>query len=986
MSKLKEKLFQKSNLWHVGAIGLFLLISIVYFYPALQGYSVDQGDVTNWVGASQEIKDYRETGQEIGWTNAMFSGMPSTQISVIYEGREIMLMLRDAFTLWLPQPIAFLFLYFLSFYILALSLKLKPVVAIVGALGFGFSSSMMIIIEAGHNTKALAIGFAPLVIAGMLFAYRWKNWVLGVALASIFMCLELVSNHLQITYYLGFVLVGVGIIELIRHLKEEKGLIKFAKVTVGIIIGYVFALFVNIGNIQGTNEYGKYTTRGGTDLTIKADGTSNEEIATSGLDREYITAWSYGKGETFTFIVPNFKGGSTQTIGSSKANSEIIKDVDGQFKKGVQDSNQYFGDQPFTSGPVYLGVIVVFLALLSLFYSDDKLKWALLIVTILTVMLSWGKNLMGLTDLFLDYLPGYNKFRAVTIILAIAQICVPILGVMFLGKLIKSKDEIKENIKPLLYTFGGLMLLLMIFLGLPELFNSFLSVQETDILDGITDPAQANYVSELFDQLTKARISIFRGDVLRSIGFVIVTFGVIMAFLRNIFNQNVLMASLAVLILVDMGMVGKRYLGTEAKGKGFEQWTETWKQKYPYQAGNGDLEILNREVQENPELLIAIDDATNKVRATFDKEMKGANKNRVEDWVKFRTLNQLTNYRVLDLANPFNSSYASYFHKSIGGYHGAKLGRYQELVEFHLSGQNPSVLDMLNMKYQIASQRGPSGKIENSQFVAFNPTALGNAWFAKDIKAVGSADEEILALNAENAYELELGPVFPVLVNGEAITGTTAITASDKIAFINTVQQDSIVVLDTMLIEVPFQALTGDKLAYIPDPQQGTLTWAYDNMLDSSFMKIIVVGQGGRSGWDPRKETVVGADFKSKISKESYSGEGTITMTSYNPDELVYTSNSTDTQLAVFSEIYYPLGWKAYVDGAETEISRVNYTLRAVEVPAGEHEIKFSYNLESYESSGTMAWIGTIFLILLIGAGIYFQLKLDKTEPVEKAA
>lgn len=977
MSKLKEKLFQVSNLWHVGAVVAFLLIAMINFYPAMSGYSVDQPDVTKWVGASQEIKDYVENEGQPGWTNAMFSGMPSTQIMMTYEGRAISNELRAAFSLWLPTPISLLFVYFLSFYIMALSFKIKPYIAIIGALAFGFSSSHIIIIEAGHVTKAMAIGYAPLLIAGFNFAYRWKNWILGAGLAALFMSFELLANHLQITYYMAFVLVGLGIVELVKTVKSEtKTMADFGKRTGAILLAYGLALMINIGNITGTSEYGKYTTRGGTDLTISASGENNDDVVTSGLDREYITSWSYGKGETFTFLVPNFKGGETMKIMDNESNKDIVKAVPSQFRNDVKSQNQYFGDQPFTSGPVYLGAIVFLLAILGLVYSNDKARWALLAVTILTVMLSWGKNFMPLTDLFLDYMPGYNKFRAVTILLAVAQLCVPLLGVLFLHRLIKAKDEIKENMKPLLIVGASIGGLLLIFLAVPGMFNSFLSTAETEMLEGITNPQQADYVSSIFTELENARISIFRADVVRSLLFVILGFGIIVAFVRGILNKYAMAGVLAVLVMLDLGLVSKRYLGTESKGRGYEQWTETWKQKFPYQAGNGDLEIFNREVQNNPELLVAVDDAMNKTKAAFDKDTPAGQKNRVLDWAKFRTLNRLTNYRVFDLANPFNSSYASYFHKSVGGYHGAKLGRYQELIEFQLGNQNPSVMDMLNLKYQIASQYGQSGKVENSQFVGENATAMGNAWFSKNIKAVNSADEEIMALTAQKAFTLETGPVFPILVNGAVVNGQVNVTNADQVSFVNTVQTDSTVVLDTMLIEIPFQAITTDKLAYIPDPQQGTLTWAYDNMLDSSFMKIIIVGAGGREGWDPREETVVGADFISNLSKESYSGEGTISMTSYNPDELVYTSSSNDAQLAVFSEIYYPIGWKAYVDGAETPITRVNFTLRALELPAGEHEIKFVYSLPSYERSSAIAWSGSILMLLLIGAGIFAQTKM----------
>jgi hypothetical protein len=433
---LKENLLKKSNLWHLAAIGIFLMIAMVYFHPALSGFQVKQGDVKNWAGSAQEIIDYRESGEQVGWTNSMFSGMPSTQIMMAYEGRTIPDFFRTVLTLGLPTPISLLFVYFISFYILAIAFRAKPIVAIVASIAYGLSSYFIIIIEAGHITKAVAVGYAPLLIAGFIFAYRWKNWVLGVALSALFMTFQLSANHLQITYYLIFVLVALGGVELFRHVKMENGISRFIKISAGMIVAYGIGIMVNYGNIKGTAEYTDATTRGGTELTIKADGSENTDIKTSGLDRDYITAWSYGKAETFTFIVPNYKGGETGRIGDNESNANALKQADSMFRNDIKNSNQYWGDQPFTSGPVYLGVIVVLLALLSLAYNKEASRWPLFVVALLTVMLSWGKNFMGLTDLFLDIMPGYSKFRAVTIILVIAELCVPLIGSILLAKII----------------------------------------------------------------------------------------------------------------------------------------------------------------------------------------------------------------------------------------------------------------------------------------------------------------------------------------------------------------------------------------------------------------------------------------------------------------------------------------------------------------------------------------------------------------------
>lgn len=985
MSRLKEILLKKSNLWHLGAVVLFLVAASVYFYPSYSGYTIKQGDVTNFVGMAQEIKDYRASGEEVGWTNSMFSGMPSTQISVIYEGRAIPGFFRDAYKLWLPDPVSFLFIYFISFYIMCISFRMKPLVAALSALAFGLSSSQIIIIEAGHLTKAAAIGYAPLLIAGMVFAYRWKNWILGVALSAVFMTFELMANHIQITYYMTFVLLGLGIVELVRYIKKKE-FVKFAKITGGLLVAYTVALLVNIGNISGTNEYAKYTTRGGTDLTITANGEPNKEIATSGLDREYVTAWSYGIDETFTFLVPNYKGGETMALGNNEKSKEILKDVEPMYKNFVAQNNQYWGDQPFTSGPVYLGIIVVFLAILGLIYSKEKFRWALLAVTILTVMLSWGKNFMPLTDFFLDNVPGYNKFRAVTIILCVAQLCVPLLGALFLHQLIKGREKIKENIKPFFIASGALAFVLLVFLAIPGEVNQMISDAEQAQLDSmdISTPEgeqMFNMYIEAFAQLEQARISVFRSDVLRSFALFLLAFGVVFAFIRGLFNKYVMGGILALLILIDLGGVDTRYLNTEKKGRNYSQWTERWKQQYPYSAGNADIEIFNREAQKNPNLLFAVDSAMNAF--SFDG-MENREKARVMDWLKFRVLNRYTNYRVMDMSNPFNSSYVSYFHKSIGGYHGAKLGRYQELIEFHIGNMNPSVLDMLNMKYQIASSPTQSGDM-NSQFVKENTTAMGNAWLTKNVKFVETADDEILALDSRNTATLTIGNAgYPVYVGGELTTDKKRVTGGENVYFLMpTVDSTGRMIIDTVEQQLPVEQAAAFDLSLV-SMGNGQWNWAYDAMLDSSYSKIMTLTTADRDGWDPRMETIVHTDFKDDLTQETYSGEGTIIMAAYHPESILYKFSSSEKQLVVFSEIYYPLGWKAFVDGAEVPIIRVNYALRAIEVPAGECTIELVYDLPSYNRSTTLAWVGSILILLLIGAGIYIESKRTDKVPDEE--
>lgn len=983
---IKEMLLKKSNLWHLGAIVLFLVIASAYFFPAFKGYSVQQADVRNYAGAAQEIIDYRESlGEQVGWTSTMFSGMPATQISVKYEGRQISDGLRSVLSLGLPSPVSILFVYFIGFYILAIAFRAKPIVAMVGALAYGLSSYFIIIIEAGHITKAFAIGYAPLLIAGFIFAFRWKNWLLGVALSGLFMSFQLSANHLQITYYLIFVLIALGGTELFRSITQEGGIKKFVTVSVALIIAYGAAVAVNFGNIKGTMEYTDATTRGGSELTINPDGTPVDANKTSGLDKDYITAWSYGKAETFSFIVPNFKGGETKGLGEDKSNQNIIKKADPMFREPLKTSNQYWGDQPFTSGPVYIGVIVVLLSLLSLAYSKEKSRWPLFIVTVVTVMLSWGKNFMGFTDLFLSVMPGYDKFRAVTIILVIAELCVPLLAVFFLQKLYKAKDEIQKNLVPFFSIAGGIFVILTAFFLLPSAFNTFLSDQELMQLEMLPIEQQDIY-GQFFDELESVRISLFRRDVGRSIIFLLLAAGAIYAYLKNAFNNKVVVTVLGVLIFADLLLVDTRYLNTSGSGKKYDQWVESYKQKYPYVAGEGEKQILALELQENPALMEKIDSAMTAMNDQLKgKGIEGAHKNRIMDWSTFRALNRYTNFRVLEEGNAFNSSYASYFNKSIGGYHGAKLSRYQDLIEFHLSNNNPAVLDMLNTKYVLRPQYDQiSREINGSILVRKNESAMGNAWLSKEVKFVANADEEILALNSSNLYQLKNFGEHKMLVNGERDTvGLIAPSDQVELLFMGPLDSAGVQMVDTIPVEIPFAAVTQElPIVYVLTAQGAT--WDYLLNVDSTKIPLIAVMPAGKAGWNPSEVTVVDQRYQSNVTQEKYSGQGEVKMTSYHPDALTYSFNSNEKQLVVFSEIFYPVGWKAYVDGAEVPITCVNYVLRAVEVPAGEHKIELIYKLDSYSSSATVAWIGSILLLILLGAGIYMSLKSPKVEMIEE--
>lgn len=1010
---LKERILKKSNLWHLGAVILFLVVACVYFAPALKGYSIKQGDIVNFVGMSREAADYRDhSGEQVLWTNAMFSGMPTTQISMKYEGDWLTSFLTKIFRLGLPAPIFFLFVYFIGFYILSLSLKIKPLIGMIGSMAFGFSSYFIVILEAGHNSKAAAIGFAPLIFAGFIMTYRNKNWVLGAALSAAFMAVELAANHVQITYYMAIVLLFLGIVELVRHIRKGK-MAQFSKATGLLVFGYILAILVNYGNLFGTVEYSAQTIRGGTALTIQPDGSSNEEIVTSGLDRDYVTNWSYGRGETFTFMVPNFKGGETMAIGQNDANEDILDDADRQYQSNIAQSNQYWGEQPFTSGPVYIGIIVMFLALLGMIYIKDKYKWALLSATLLAICLSWGKNYVSafvllpillylvnvflsgkklmiftiinsfilllalangemfvsdsLTDFFLDYVPGYNKLRAVTIILVVAELCIPILGVLFLQKLIAKRADIKADIIGFYIASGVFLVMLLAFLAAPTSFNDFITTQEYAMIDSIPDTAQQQQYMSFYDALEETRIDIFTQDVLRSLGLFALAAILVFTYIRFGYSKYILGGGLLVFVLVDMIPVAQRYLNNEGTGKRYEQWVESYQMKYPFLAGQGEKAILEQEMILNPGLQPKIDSAL----AVLNEELKetdasGREKEARKDYMTFRTLNRNTNFRVFEQGNPFNSSYTSYFNKSIGGYHGAKLSRYQDLIDFHLSKRNPAVINMLNTKYFLAPQGGMSG-IENSQLVRINQDAMGNAWLAKEVKMVENSNEEILAMKAQEAFRLENRGAGQVAVNGTPVSTSTSIEGTEEIT----------VLLPGMtqpqpIQQIPYQAAADQPLAMVVD--SAGVQWVYDSAPDSMFTKVFAISSGGVKGWDPEKTTIVDNDFSENISRESYSGSGSIEMTDYHPDQMTYKFSSPDKQLAVFSEVYYD-GWKAFVDGNEVPVSRVNYVLRAIEVPAGEHKIRFEFHSETYEKAGVMANVGSLGILLFMVLGFYLELK-----------
>jgi hypothetical protein len=665
---------------HLIVLLMFVGISFAYFSPVMQGKMIDMPDIKNHTGMSKEVVDFRnETGEEALWTNSMFSGMPAYQISTKSNGNLIQYVVKTI-SLGIPRPANLLFLYLLGFYILLLSLKVDYRLAAVGAIAFAFSSYFFIIIQAGHMTKAHAIAYVPMVVAAVLYTYRGKLFLGGV-LTALTVALELYANHLQITYYLVLMLLIIGLVQFIKDLKANN-LADFAKRSAVLVFAGLLASGTSLTRLATTMEYGEESTRGKSELTTDLDN------KTSGLDKDYATSWSYGVAETFTLLIPNFHGGSSSnSVLSLEGDSETLDFLkrfrNKQYANALAQykSSSYWGTQPFTSGPTYAGSIVIFLFILGLFFVKSEMRTWLILATILSIMLAWGKNFMGLTELFLDYFPAYNKFRAVSMILVIAEFTLPLLGFVALNKFLVADKSEKEKKKPLqlaFYIVGGLTLLFAI---MPSMFFDFTT--DKDIMPIVQGKEIPN---GFLEGLAFDRAGLLSADAWRSFIFIALTFATLWMYLKNKLQSKYVILIVGVLILTDMWTVNKRYLNDD-------HFVRKSKVETPYQPTQADNQILN------------------------DKDPN------------FRVYNQSV--------STFNDASTSYFHKSIGGYHGAKLKRYQELIENHISKGNMAVLNMLNTKYFI----NPKGQAQQ------NPAAMGNAWFVNSVNIVPNADAEIDALN-----------------------------------------------------------------------------------------------------------------------------------------------------------------------------------------------------------------------------------------------
>lgn len=830
------KIDSKKILTHVGIIIICLVVAMAYFSPALKGKVVYQGDTLSAQAMSYEQDQYRKsTGKYTHWTPGMFSGMPSYQISAepqhsVFTTLKHVLIMRD---LGWERDIAVLFLYLLGFYICLVALGVNPWISLIGAIAFGLGSYNIIILEAGHITKAWAISMMAPILAGMVLAFK-RKYIWGGILFTLALGLQITFNHIQITYYTVLMAGILGVVYFIFAIKEKT--LKQFLIGVGVlVIGSVLVLATNSRHLVVNQEYAKYTMRGGSEISVTPEDLYKDgepkSIAgeKSGLNIDYAYNWSYGKGETFTIMVPGFYGG-----GSGEKVSH-----DSEFYKNFRSEHAplYWGDQPFTSGPVYFGAIIVFLFVFGLFVVKGPERWWLLIAAFLAILMSWGNNLLSFNEFLFNNLPYYNKFRTPSMSLVIANVAMVMMAMLALKAVFDKKNDTPADQRSLnraLYisagVTGGLCLIFVLFAG---------SFSYSGLSDQQMAQQYGNNWQYIFNALVEDRKALLRGDSFRSFALIALAGVMIWLFInKKIKKAWPVVAVIAALVVFDLWGVDKRYLNDD---------NFVSKNQFALYPTQDDM---------------AIDQAA---AENGDKD-----------------------YRVLDMAhNTFNDAKPSAFHHQIGGYHAAKLRRYQDLIDFYISRHiNLNIINMLNARYFVQ----PDGK--GGTAIQRNMYALGNAWFVDGMQLVANPNEEILALNKFN----------------------------------------------------------------------------------------------------PADTAIVGADFAEmvqgkELSRDSNSTIEMLHQTPYNPDYVAYKTHTTKDQLAVFSEIYYAPDWRAYIDGQPSEYLRVNYILRAMVVPAGDHTIEFRNEAPTQHKWDKVTLASSIVLVVvIIGAIVLWVIQRRKEEPTDEIA
>ncbi|MET6990457.1 YfhO family protein [Sediminicola arcticus] len=792
---------------HFFILVLFIIASLAYFHPVLQGKKIFQSDIAQYTGMAKEQADFRNNyGEEPYWTNSAFGGMPTYQLGAHYPHNYVKQL--DSLIRFLPRPADYLFLYFIGFYILLCCMKVDYRLAALGALAFGFSTYLIIILGVGHNAKAHAIGYLPIILAGIVLTFRQK-YIWGFILTALAMALEVSANHYQMTYYFMLLVVVVGTAYLIDAIIKKT--FKNFFFSIGILIGAVFlGILVNATSLMATKEYADWSTRGQTELTINPDG--SPKINTSGLDKEYITQYSYGIAESMNLFVPRLFGGSNSEDLGTESNAYTYLTNQGlsrtkalEFTSGLP---LYWGDQPIVAAPAYIGAIVFFLFILGIFLVQGKAKWWLVGGTIMALLLSWGKNFGLLTDFMIDFFPLYDKFRAVSSIQVILELCAPILAVLALVELFKPTLEKTKKL-------NALKVSVLIFLGFVVLL--FLLKGTFNFVGQSDDTYKKYFGEEIMTMIQLDRESVYISDLIRSLIYVLLAAVALWLYIKERIKENLLALALGLLLVFDLVGIDLRYVNES-------DFVRARQMEEPFQET-----AMDKEIAKDPSI-----------------------------------------FRVYDPSEGLNGARTSYFHQSIGGYHAAKPAALQELFDFHVYKNNMRVLNMLNVKYVV--QQDEDGR----DYPALNPYASGNAWFVKTLIPVKNANQEIQAL-------------------------------------------DSLDVINEVVIN------TND----------------FPNITSLSFQK---------------------------------DSTATIKLLDYSPNHLTYRSINVQDALAVFSEMYYADGWNAYVDGIKTPHFKVNYILRSMKVPAGNHKIEFKFEPKVIETGGTITLASSVLLGLFVLGGIGFSL------------
>ncbi|MBF6608538.1 MAG: YfhO family protein [Flavobacterium sp.] len=797
---------------HLLAIFGFIIISLVYFYPVLQGKKIQQSDIAQYIGMAKEQNDFRAAEDtEPYWTNSAFGGMPTYQLGAMYPHNYIKKL--DTALRFLPRPADYLFLYFIGFYGLMLVLRIPPLKAFFGALAFGFSTYMIIILGVGHNAKAHAIAYMPLVVAGVIMVFR-RNYLWGGLLTLFAAALEISANHFQMTYYLLILLLAISIFFIYKYVKlKDFKTLGYAAAT--FVIAGILAVGANASNLLATAEYADFSIRGKSELSFKPDGSPNDTSAS--MDYDYITEYSYGIAESFNLIAPRLFGGSNSealTTDSRVYEFMINQGVpDNYAKDAITSMPTYWGDQPIVAAPAYIGAVVFFLAIVALYFDKRKIKYAFLAGALISLMLSWGKNFPVLTDFFIDNVPLYDKFRAVSSIQVVLELCVPVLAIMGLQTFMAMPKE--DRLKSL-YKVMGMVLGLIALLFLFKSQFSFAGSNDGYFVE--------SYGPEFVDALKADRRSLYSADLLRSAFLILLASAALWMYSKAKLSQLRTVIAVGIIMVGDLFFIAKNYVDSSA-------FVNARTVDVPFAPTPADLQIME-------------DDG---------------------------------HYRVFE-ASAIHNARTSYFHNSLSGYSAVRPRRMDELINYQIARNNIEVFNMLNTKYVIQSDE------KGQPFPIINPDANGNAWFVSQVKAVESADAEMIALDS----------------------------------------------LDTRNVAVVNVSEFGQ---YVP------------------------------------KRTFNADSLSAKIELEIV-----------KPNYLKYTTVNPNDGLAVFSEIYYPEGWNAYIDGQQTDHFRADYVLRAMMIPSGQHTIEFKFEPQVIKTGGTLALISTLLILLLLAAAIYWSVRKQNHE------